>query len=1355
MVRGFRSLWVVLLLLPLLPSIAHAWSSSTPLLAGGHSNSVIFGNANTLAIASDGSVWEWGSSRSRAGSGDELRTIVPLKVEGISNAIAVTTVGSTNLALTADGRVWSWGTQTESYGALGDGTIGSRYTPQIVAGLDNIVALEGSTRHVLALRGDGTVWAWGNNEDGQLGINSNTSSPTPVQVHGLSNVTAIAAGRNQSLALTRNGDVWLWGRNTNTVLPDSDPANYDLVPTLLPVPATIVAIAAGWMHVLLLDRDGTVWAFGQEAAQNRAQMGNGGRFQPEQVCDAGVEPPFLLSETCSAILTDVVAIAAGEEHSLALKRDGSVWSWGIGNNGELGDGLSADGGPSHVQFVPTQVLDLAEIVAIAAGSHHSFAVGHDGMVYGWGQNDFGQIGDGSQVNRSTPVPVLFRFDGPHALAAGTAHSLALKREGTVWGWGYAWESRLGQGCGGATVCADTLEIDSSLQDVRAIAAGHGHNLALLGDGTVRAWGLNHFGQLGDGTTTERDTPVAVTDLTDVVQIAAGGDKSIALKSDGTVWAWGTRINGQLGDGGDDTGPAFRSTPVQVVGLTGIVAIAAGSTHSLALTSGGTVWGWGNDASRQLGSGGGFRGPGEDKMWSPVMIGGLPGDPAVIAIAAGGRHSLALMSNGTVTAWGEAISGQLGLGFFQSVEAGLAVYADIGNVKAIAAGEVHSVALKHDGTVWTWGQDLAGQLGVGGSIGSDSPVQVCAPEQTAPCAQFFDRVTAIATGATSSHNLALRADGTTWGWGDNNLRQAGGSGPRPVPVEVAGLVTPPPDRVPDPFTFEPEFNALQIGLYTRTFTVSGIDSLSPIGIACSRDPDEHVYCFYRINGGEYRSTNLGGTVVNGDEVTVRVRGSINAGETVTGTLTIGGISGDFAVHTTPGVDSLPNDIIFDSIWGVPVNTLVYSSFRAVRGIDVPIPIRVTTEFSPSNGDVVVGEYSINGGDFTSEDGVVHNDDIIQVRVLSPGTADSQRNMGIYVGGEFAIFNVRTTFSGNTFDEYVDPFSFTPVIGAPVSSLQTSNTITVQGVSVATPISILGGEFSVDGGAFRTGVVINATLLNNSPVQVRQTSSSVSGTTTLAILNIGGVNATFSVTTGGTAPPPDTTPDAFSFTPVTGAALDSTVLSNVITVQGINAATPIEITGGEYAINGGAFTSASGNVANGNSVQLRLTSASANLQASVATLTIGSVSAQFTVTTLAGVIDTTPDAFSFAAVTGAALSTTVESVGITVQGINGPTPISITGGQYSVNNGGFTSASGTVNNGDSVAVRLTTSATNSATSVATLTIGGVNAPFSVATLAASAGGGGGGGGGAFDWIFLLMMLIAVAHGLSRTTGRRSGC
>jgi ribosomal protein S4 len=278
--------------------------------------------------------------------------------------------------------------------------------------------------------------------------------------------------------------------------------------------------------------------------------------------------------------------------------------------------------------------------------------------------------------------------------------------------------------------------------------------------------------------------------------------------------------------------------------------------------------------------------------------------------------------------------------------------------------------------------------------------------------------------------------------------------------------------------------------------------------------------------------------------------------------------------------------------------------------------------------------------------------------------------------------------------------------------------VSGINAATTIAITGGTYSIKGRSYTSA---SGTVSNGDTVTVQLISSGNYSTTTNATLTIGGISDTFSVATI------DVIPDQFTFTDQTDAVLSTVITSNTITVTGITSTSPISITGGTYSINGGPYTSASGTVSNSDTVTVQLTSSGNYSSTTNATLTISGISDTFSVTTQSAPPDMTPDQFTFTDQTGAALSTVITSNTITVSGITSTTPISITGGTYSINGGPYTSADGTVNPEDAVTVQQTSSESHSTTTDATLTIGGISDTFSVTTISGSSGGGAASSGG----------------------------
>jgi alpha-tubulin suppressor-like RCC1 family protein len=363
---------------------------------------------------------------------------------------------------------------------------------------EQIVAIAAGDHHIVVVKNDGSLWVCGANEQGQLGDGSTNMRTTPIQLKSVRDINAVACGSTHTLASTKGGAVWAWG-------------NGETAPKQIADLKDITAVAAGSGHSLALRRDGTVWSWG---SNHRGQLGNGttnNTSAPVQVTG----------------LTDVTAIAAGRSHSVALRKDGTVWSWGANNDGQLGDGTN-----EH-RLTPVQVKGLTDAIAIAAGYYHTAAIRKDGSVVAWGGNESEswQLADGTTMMSMTPVSVTGQTNLP---ATGEA-------------------------------IITTKEPPRPFADVVKIACGAMHTLAIKSDGSLWAWGTNHYwGQLGDGSVEWRTNPVQPRGMTDCVAVAAGKYHSVALKKDGTLWTWGGNTHGQLGIGTNDL--EAHPIPTRVHGL---------------------------------------------------------------------------------------------------------------------------------------------------------------------------------------------------------------------------------------------------------------------------------------------------------------------------------------------------------------------------------------------------------------------------------------------------------------------------------------------------------------------------------------------------------------------------------------------------------------------------------------------------------------------------------------------------------------------------------------------------------------------------------------------------------------------
>ena len=344
------------------------------------------------------------------------------------------------------------------------------------------------------------------------------------------------------------------------------------------------------------------------------------------------------------------------------------------------------------------------------------AVKTDGSVWAWGNNIQAQLGDGTQgAGASVPVETV-NLTGVTAVDAGGGHVLALKSDGTVWGWGNNREGEIGPRVTQFDPYHTTPSQIPNLSNVTAISAGGVHSLALKSDGTVWAWGSNTQGQLGTGSNPESETPLQVPGLTNVRSISAGSSFSVVVKTDGTAWAWGNNSGGVVGQPSSTT---IVQSPVQVGGISGAVSVAAGGVFVLAVKSDGTIWSWGSNSEGQLGDGSGTSGGGP----TPRQIVGLS---AVTKVSAGREHGLALKTDGTVWAWGLNSSGQIGDGSAVRNRLTPIQVASISGAMDIAAGGQHSAAVLTDGSVRAWGSNASGELGDRTNIDRKSPVAVSGP-----------------------------------------------------------------------------------------------------------------------------------------------------------------------------------------------------------------------------------------------------------------------------------------------------------------------------------------------------------------------------------------------------------------------------------------------------------------------------------------------------------------------------------------------------------------------------------------------------------------------------------------------------
>ncbi len=594
----------------------------SPVQTGTDNDWIMVGGVDlhTLAIKSDGTLWAWGyNAYGELGTGNTQQQLSPVQSGNDNHWMDVSAVNFSSMGLKADGTLWVWGSNADS--VLGIGNATDQHIPVQLANDHDWVAVSFATVSTIALKANGTLWGWGSSTQGNLGLGDTLPERTPVQIGNDHDWVNFSNGGDYVLAIKADGTLWAWGDNSSGCLGLGDTLDR-WVPTQVGTDHDWVMAAAGSAS-LGLKADGTIWAWG---INNYGQLGqgnnNGYSNVPIQVGNSndwvfageaaecmglksngnlqgwgqnvlgqlglGYANMGVFSPTATGTpATEWVSGAVGGSHTVALRSEGTLWSWGSNDHGQLGTGNNTD------QNTPVMSGNDSNWVAVSAGEGHTAALKSNGTLWSWGDNGNGQLGIGNYNDQDNPQQV----SGSNwaSVSCGSAHSLALKADGTLWAWG---DNSSGQlGTGNYSTFNSPVQI-GSYDKWLAIAAGGKHSLALKADGSLWAWGRNTEGQLGTGNNTVQLSPVQVGTGDTWVWISAGDQYSLALKADGTLWAWGMNSDGQLGIGNYNN----QDSPVQVGAGNDWIAANAGKAHSIAWKVDGTIWSWGNNDYGQLGLG---------------------------------------------------------------------------------------------------------------------------------------------------------------------------------------------------------------------------------------------------------------------------------------------------------------------------------------------------------------------------------------------------------------------------------------------------------------------------------------------------------------------------------------------------------------------------------------------------------------------------------------------------------------------------------------------------------------------------------------------------------------------------------
>lgn len=654
---------------------------------------------------------------------------------------------------------------------------------QPVEALDSSSGSE-DERFSIALNNDGYVYTSGSNNRGQMGTGDNESSAGPRRVLSTGvladkTVVAVAAGALHALALDSGGGVYSWGENESGQLGDGTytdrnaPVAVDL--TALPAGRKIVKIAAGAGHSAAIDDVGVVYSWGNN---DSGELGDGttiNKATPVSLSSSGALSGLAVSEIS---LGGSEGWRGFEGFSVAVLDTGVLVAWGRNDNGQLGDGTQANRS-APVLVDSSGVLTGKSLTQLSSGGRFTVAIDSSGEVYSWGANNFGQLGDGTTTRRLSAVSL----DASGALSgkkvvsvsAGDQFAVAMDETGSVYGWGLNSSGQLG--VSSTTVSYTPLAVDTSStlsgKNLTTIAAGHSTSLVLDDAGVIFGWGSDQFGQLAVGLTVKIRSPILITSggsLTakTIRKTAFGYEHTLFIASDGLIYAAGQNGYRQLGNGATAAASAPLATGPSGGVLEGktFTAVAAGIYHSLALDSAGKVYSWGYNGQGQLGIG-------STVSSDPTLVAGILATKTIVAIAAGGYHSIALDSDGVLYSWGWNVNGQLGIGGYVNSTTPTVVDASgvllNKTISSIYAGDRHSMVLDNAGVAYAWGYNLNGVLGDNSQATRPLPVAVYTAGDLTGKA-----IVKLSTGL--SHTLALDSIGNIYAWGYNGNGEIGdGSG----------------------------------------------------------------------------------------------------------------------------------------------------------------------------------------------------------------------------------------------------------------------------------------------------------------------------------------------------------------------------------------------------------------------------------------------------------------------------------------------------------------------------------------------------------------------------------------------------
>lgn len=702
--------------------------------------------AQSFAIKSTGTLWGWGANDGLLGIGDMPLRTTPTQVGTSSNWVAVATATYHTIGRKSNSTIWAWGLASSGALGLGSGTA-SQTTPKMIGTDSDWAAIAaagleetGETdyiyyNHSMGLKTNGTIWSWGCNNYGQLGLGSTISRNTPTKIGNDTDWSVIAAGGYNSFGIKINNTLFSWGVNSSGQLGlgDSGTGKNRNTPTQVGTDSDWFIVAGSGGHTIGLKTDRTMWVWG---SNNSGQLGTGDGVSKNVPCPLGPPPvPSALTVTLvSSLRIDLSWADSDNEEGFKIERKintNGTWQQintvGIDVN-SYSDIMSTPIMPATYYYYRVKAYNAfgesnyctgncvsisGNWSGITAGKSHAIGRKTDNIFWCWGNNSYGQFGRGNTTSSSIPVQMSTETDWSE-IAEGENYTIALKVNRTIWAWGVNNNGQLGLA---DTINRTTPSQISIASDWSALTAGKRHTLSIKTNYTIWAWGYNESSQLGLVDTINRTTPSQIGIASDWSMVVAGDSHTVSIKTNNTLWAWGANSSGQLGDG-TWTG---RTTPRPIGNASDWSKITAGADYTISIKTNNTIWVWGVNSNSQLGLGDTI------SRTTPSQI-GIASDWS--RVVAGDYHTISIKTNNTIWGWGVNNYGQLGLGdnITRDTPSQISTASDWLvvngiNISGFAARGSYTLSLKTNGTLWAWGRNDSGQLGLGDRTNRNIPMLV--------------------------------------------------------------------------------------------------------------------------------------------------------------------------------------------------------------------------------------------------------------------------------------------------------------------------------------------------------------------------------------------------------------------------------------------------------------------------------------------------------------------------------------------------------------------------------------------------------------------------------------------------------